>query len=332
MSRSPIRLGNPAFGWMAMGRPPASGSMCSSTSKSVLEPTEQLAPITCTGRSRRVRATSVGVWPRKVTRSWVKATWVMIGRSVMARMASTASRISVRSENVSTTKASAPRGHRAWCPWRRRPAAGAPGADRGKPRPSHGLPRARGERGRHVRGHLVGVEPGRLHDEIRLRVEPLARLVERLRLVAGLAMEHRPITATARALVEGGEIAPEPDDGADGSEGLQATFGTRQATTGGDDVAALEREQTDDLVLERPEVRLAFFREDLGDGAAFRGGDHLVRLHETSAEPAGEEAPDRGLSRSHEPDEDDVVRHGLAIVSPEPDRPYRRTVTAAGAR
>ena len=40
------------------GRPPASGTICSRTSKSTLEPTEQLAPTAWTGSPRSVRATS----------------------------------------------------------------------------------------------------------------------------------------------------------------------------------------------------------------------------------------------------------------------------------
>ena len=50
MSRSPMRLGRPALGWMTTGRPPASGSICSRMSYSVLEPTEQLAPTAWMGR------------------------------------------------------------------------------------------------------------------------------------------------------------------------------------------------------------------------------------------------------------------------------------------
>src|SRR5439155_206515 len=44
MSRSPTRLGSPAFGWIASGRLPAAGTICSSTPYKVLEPTEQFAP------------------------------------------------------------------------------------------------------------------------------------------------------------------------------------------------------------------------------------------------------------------------------------------------
>jgi hypothetical protein len=57
ISRSPTRPGRPALGWMTSGMPPASGTMCSRTSKSVLEPTEQFAPKACTGSSRSRRVT-----------------------------------------------------------------------------------------------------------------------------------------------------------------------------------------------------------------------------------------------------------------------------------
>src|SRR5213078_3084875 len=57
MSRSPTRLGSPAFGWIASGRPPATSTICSSTPYKVLEPTEQFAPRAWTPNARRVRAT-----------------------------------------------------------------------------------------------------------------------------------------------------------------------------------------------------------------------------------------------------------------------------------
>ena len=62
-----MREGRPAFGWMLTGSPPASGSICSSTSYSVLEPTEQFAPSPWMGSSRSVLVTSAGVLPRNVT-------------------------------------------------------------------------------------------------------------------------------------------------------------------------------------------------------------------------------------------------------------------------
>ena len=103
-----MRLGRPALGWIASGRPPASGSMRSRTSKSTEEPTEQLAPKASTPSARRWRATSSGEWPVNVTPSSVNAISATTGRSVTARTASTASAISVRSEKVSRTKPSTP--------------------------------------------------------------------------------------------------------------------------------------------------------------------------------------------------------------------------------
>ena len=91
-----MRLGNPAFGWMASGRPPASGTMRSRTSYSVEDPTEQFAPMACTASPRRCRATSAGVRPMNVTASSVKAIWATMGRSVTERIASMAVNAAVR--------------------------------------------------------------------------------------------------------------------------------------------------------------------------------------------------------------------------------------------
>src|SRR2546422_3267737 len=106
MSRSPTRLGSPAFGWIASRRLPAAGTICSSTPYKVLEPTEQFAPRAWTPSARNVRPTSAGERPVNVTPSSVKAICATMGRSVTERIASIASAISARSENVSTMHAS----------------------------------------------------------------------------------------------------------------------------------------------------------------------------------------------------------------------------------
>src|SRR2546429_379158 len=108
MSRSPTRLGSPAFGWIESGRLPAAGTICSSTSYRVLEPTEQLAPIAWTPSAQSVRTTSATARPVNVTPSSVNAICATTGRSVTARIASIASAISARSENVSRISPSAP--------------------------------------------------------------------------------------------------------------------------------------------------------------------------------------------------------------------------------
>src|SRR5438445_7132419 len=69
MSRSPTRLGSPAFGWIASGRLPAAGTICSSTPYKVLEPTEQFAPRAWTPSARTVRPTSAGERPERCARS-----------------------------------------------------------------------------------------------------------------------------------------------------------------------------------------------------------------------------------------------------------------------
>src|SRR2546430_12213465 len=81
MSRSPTRLGSPAFGWIASRRLPAAGTICSSTPYKVLEPTEQFAPRAWTPSARNVRPTSAGERPVNVTPSTVKAICATMGRS-----------------------------------------------------------------------------------------------------------------------------------------------------------------------------------------------------------------------------------------------------------
>ena len=122
MSRSPTRLGRPAFGWMISGSPPASTRSSRRMSWSTLGPTEQFAPAASMGSSRRARITSAGVRPRKVTPSSVKARVAITGRSLTAR---------------TPPRPGGPRRDRTWSPprsHRRRP--------RAVPRPARGRRRA----------------------------------------------------------------------------------------------------------------------------------------------------------------------------------------------
>src|SRR5438445_392571 len=152
----------------------------------------------------------------------------MTGRSVMARTASTARRSSWRSEKVSTTKASTPPSSSPSACSRKAALASSgvidPSGARYFPRGPEG-----GGRGSRLRGpgprlerlpdfrrHLVGVEARRVHAQISLGVVRLARLVERLDLLARLAVQHGAIAGSACPLEKRGEIARQPDDRAQG--------------------------------------------------------------------------------------------------------------------
>src|SRR5713101_4837896 len=189
------------------------------------------------------------------------------------------------------------------------------------------------KRPEHLRRDLVGVEARRVHTQISLGVEGFAGLVERLDLLACLAVEHRPIAASERPLAECREIARQPNDRAQGLESFHAPVLARQPATRGNDIAPLEGEKPHRLILESPEVRLALRGEDLGDGAPLLGGDHVVGLEEAAPEPLGQDAPDRRLARSHETHKDHIVIHvtGHRIIGSR-RYPYRCTVAAAGAR
>src|SRR2546427_10277974 len=65
----------------------------------------------------------------------------------------------------------------------------------------------------HPRGHLVDPDPGGVHGQVRLTIEGHARAVERLRLLAAFAGEHRAVAAPKGALVEQIEATREPDHG-----------------------------------------------------------------------------------------------------------------------
>src|SRR5207249_2477905 len=298
MSRSPTRLGSPAFGWIASGRPPATSTICSSTPYKVLEPTEQFAPRAWTPNARRVRATSAGERPVNVTPSSVKAISAAMGRSVTERIASMASAISARSEHVSTMKASTPPS--------RSPSACSRNAARESSavtlprdalylpsgptdpriRPSRPCDMRAPERDQAAGNDLVGAEPARVDHDVRASVVGLARAVERPELLGAPAREHRPVSRPARALAEVGEVAREPHDGAERAEGLHAPLAAGKATTRRDDVARFQLERLQRLGFDRAEALLALRADDLGDRARLAGDDHVVGLHEAAPEPA----------------------------------------------
>src|SRR5437899_2975060 len=417
MSRSPTRLGSPAFGWIASGRLPAAGTICSSTPHKVLEPTEQFAPRAWTPSARNVRPTSAGERPVNVTPSSVKAIGATMGRSVTERIASIASAISARSENVSTMHASTPpsrspsacsrnaarassavtlpsgarylpsgptdpmiktsrpvdsRTSRASRTprrltsrtWLSSPCVAslkrlapkvfvsirsAPAATysawiactslglfrlRTSKQASSDTPRAWSivpiapsqrsgpasrrrlnacgmrfpERGQHARDDLVRAEPARVDHDVRAPIVGLARAVECLQLLGGPAREHRPVCRPARSLVEVGEVAGEPHDGAERPEGLHAPLAARETAARRDHVARLQLEGVQRVGFELAEPLLALHAEDLGDRAPHASDDHVVSLHEAAPEPPRQQSADRRLPGAHEADENDVIR------------------------
>src|SRR5207253_1046570 len=147
-----------------------------------------------------------------------------------------------------------------------------------------------------------------------------------LRLLGGPPREHRAVPRPPRPLVEIREVAREPHDGAELTERLHASFATREAAARRDHVARLQPERFERLGLELAEALLPLRTEDVGDRAPLPGDDHVVGLHEAAAEPPREESPDRRFPRSHEADENDVVRAHL----PHRIRSLRRGRRAGG--
>src|SRR5438105_15625750 len=75
---------------------------------------------------------------------------------------------------------------------------------------------------------LVDAESGRVDGEMRLPVEGRALSVQGLDLRGGSAVEHRPLAAMTRALVELAEVSVEPHHGAERLERLQPALATGQ--------------------------------------------------------------------------------------------------------
>src|SRR6266849_5056535 len=126
--------------------------------------------------------------------------------------------------------------------------------------PSGGEGRVRGsgprlERLPDFRRDLVGGEARRVYAQISLRVVRLAGLVERLDLLARLAVQHGAIASSARPLEKRGELARQPDDCAECLECLHASLSAGQPTARCDHISSLEGEKPYRLVFEGPEVR-----------------------------------------------------------------------------
>ena len=118
MTRSSIRIGQPAFGIVATGTslPWTDRAWCAiaSTMGSILPgPIEQFAPITSTPSSSSSATTSSSELPAMVVASSAKLIRAISGRSEFARTARTATTISRRSEMVSIAMPSTPPSRRA---------------------------------------------------------------------------------------------------------------------------------------------------------------------------------------------------------------------------
>src|SRR5437899_2667857 len=121
--------------------------------------------------------------------------------------------------------------------------------------------------------------------------------------------------------------------GGDGAERAQALHGARatgEAAARRHDVIALVRQLVEDFRLALAEVRLAALGEHLRDRLPLARGDHGVRLQEAEAQPAGQEAHDRRLPRTHEPDHEHAspTLH-VAIIARDPSA---SSTPRAGAR
>src|SRR5260370_2088363 len=120
----------------------------------------------------------------------------------------------------------------------------------------------------------------------------------------------RPPGEPARARVEVGALAREPDDRAELAQGLHPPVAAREPAARRDHVARLQPERLERLGLELAEARLALLAEDHVDGLALARDDHVVGLVEAAPEAAREQPPDGRLPSTHEADENDVVgRH-----------------------
>src|SRR5947209_2781946 len=244
----------------------------------------------------------------------------MIGTSVIARIAATASATSSRSENVSTMKPSRPPSRRASACSRNAASAssgvtvpsGARYFPRGPIEPSTNTsrpelsrtsrasatprrltaPRRRlssygmrlPECGQNARDDLVGADPGRVDRDVRQPVVGLSRPIERFDVGHRASLEHGPIADPAGALVQLVHVAVEPHDRPELTQELHPAFTARQTTAGRDDLPRLQLEALERVGLELTEPRLARVAEDLGDRAALAGDDHVVGLDEARSE------------------------------------------------
>src|SRR5207248_2539841 len=135
-------------------------------------------------------------------------------------------------------------------------------------------------------------------------VERLPLGVETAEIV--FVLRERPVGAANPApgrvdvdVTEDDEVVREP----------RACLGARHGTAAERDHRRVRRGErdADGMLLDPPELGLAALGEELGDRLAGALLDRRVEIEEGTVEPLGELAPERGLARAHEADEDDVA-------------------------
>src|SRR5262245_23141883 len=118
--------------------------------------------------------------------------------------------------------------------------------------------------GQDERDDLVDAASRRVDREVRPPVIGPARPGELLDLVAGSPVQHGPVTDPASPLEELAHVAVEPDHCAQLAEALHPPLAARQAPSGCDDVARLQRQRGERPGLELAEALLAASRKISG--------------------------------------------------------------------
>src|SRR5262249_6395049 len=154
---------------------------------------------------------------------------------------------------------------------------------------------------------LVGADPGRVDRDVRSPVVGLPGSIELLDLRHRAPLEHRPVPDPTGSSVQLPDVTVEKHDGAELAQELHAALAARRAAARGDAVPGLALAALQRVGLEVAEPRPTCVAEDLGDGAALGGDDHLARLDEAAPETAREQTPADRLSGPHEPHENDVT-------------------------
>src|SRR5438445_177292 len=259
----------------------------------------------------------------------------MMGRSATARIASTASATSPRSDIVSTTNASTPPS--------RSPSACSRKASRASPSPSvpSGArylpsgpiePRTSTSRPMASRTSRASLTPRRLISRT-CDPRPWTASLNRLAPNVLVSMQSAPAAmysewiACTSAGVFRFSTSKQASSGAPRAYRRvpMAPSQRRQPADGRDHGAPLEAEALEDLGLKLAEARLAGLAEDVRNRAPLPGHDHVVGLDEAAAEPAREQPAHRRLPGAHEADQHDVVGGGHGGA-------HRGPASSAGAR
>src|SRR4051812_3845867 len=89
----------------------------------------------------------------------------------------------------------------------------------------------------------------------------------------------------------------------------------RQSAASGDDGFSAMRQILNRPPLPFAESRLAVLGEDLGDGFARPGDNHLVRIQESEMYRLGDETSHARLARAHEPNQGKVMECARSVHS-----------------